>query len=243
MGNVGNVDAAAGDVSRNQDGNSSLLEGTPSFLLVNNSRVKGEVKDLHGVFALKLRTLAVDEDSRQGARIEVVVNLLDTRNTVNEDESATCLFSIEQVDQGIHLGFTVDEDDVLSDILVGGASTTDTDAKVVLRHVLTGELATALGEGSREHHEQVVGVGIGICGHGQHVSGFIHRGLRLTPAIHDLFQLLRPVVVEHLVSLIDDAVPRPCVSGEVVKSMIVSLLDSAHGENVGPVHEIAEATG
>lgn len=68
----------------------------------------------------------------------------------------------EQVEQSIALGVLRDKDNVLLQIFVGRASTTDADAQVVLLHVLAGEVAATLGKGSREHHVEMVGVVVGV---------------------------------------------------------------------------------
>ena len=51
----------------------------------------------------------------------------------------------------------------LDNVVVARADATDTDASVVLGHVLLGKTASLLGKGSREHEVEVVRVLVDVC--------------------------------------------------------------------------------
>ena len=72
---------------------------------------------------------------------------------------------------------------------MGGPGTTNADADVVVGEVLLGELAYVLVEGRREQEIAMITILIGITSR------------------HDLAHLFLPVIVEHLVSFVDDGVP------------------------------------
>lgn len=68
----------------------------------------------------------------------------------------------------------------LLDVGMGGASTTDADADVIIGEILLGNLAQLWFEGGREEQIMVIGIFVGVC----HVLiGMHHPGVEL-PYLH-----------------------------------------------------------
>lgn len=105
----------------------------------------------------------MDGGSWEAAVVEEIVEEVHGRLRVAEDDSATWLHREEQVVEGLALGIVVDVDDMLANVLVGLTSAADANAHVIRAHEVASELAGALGEGSREHHVDMVGVLVGVC--------------------------------------------------------------------------------
>jgi hypothetical protein len=116
----------------------------------------------HSILTLELRAVTMHEDGGNLAVVKVVVEFLYSGLAVAEDESTTSRLVHEQVVKSLLLLVAFDKDDVLGDILVSRTSTTDADADGVFGHVHAGDLASLLGEGSREHEVSVVGVFVDV---------------------------------------------------------------------------------
>ena len=85
MTNVGDVDAATRDLSRDQNWRLATLEGAPITFVSDVRTNSVKRRDSHGVLALPLRTSSMDERGGQLAREEVVVQSLHARNGVDEN--------------------------------------------------------------------------------------------------------------------------------------------------------------
>lgn len=118
--------------------------------------------DIHGIFALVLAPFAVHEHSGQASVEQEVIELLNTALGVAEDQSQTRVFAEEQVVTSLALALSFHEHNVLLHVLVCGSSTANTNADVVLGHVLARKTASVTGKGGAEHQVDVICVLIGV---------------------------------------------------------------------------------
>ena len=162
MADVGDVNSTTRDLSGDQDRRLATLESAPGTLVSDGRNKSVKQIGLHGILTLPLRTPTVDEGGGQLAGEKVVVKHLHAGNGVDEDQSATGLVGKEQVKQSLALGLLRDKDDVLLEVFVSRTGATNTDAEVVLLHVLASEVAATLREGGREHHVKMIGVVVGV---------------------------------------------------------------------------------
>lgn len=205
VGDVMNIKTTSRNAGGNENGSLARAEST------------------NGVLALSLGAITVDASARDLAVEQVIINLICSTLRVNKDDSTSRRSRHEQVENGLLLHGGLDIDDFLLDVLVRTTSTTNTNANVIMSEMLSGEVASNLGEGSGKHHVGDVAL---ILIYAASVGVEERRGRRRTTALHDLLQLSFPVGLEHLISFVNDHV-----------------LEALQGEKVRSVNEVAKTTG
>jgi hypothetical protein len=84
-----------------------------------------EADNLQSIFTLALSAIRVNGSHRQALVVDEVVNRVALELGVGEHQDATGLLREDEVEQSLVLLVLVDEDDLLSDVLVGAANTTN----------------------------------------------------------------------------------------------------------------------
>jgi hypothetical protein len=123
MLDVGDIEAASGDTSSDENGAAASTEGAPV-------RVRGlchqELEEnLQGVLALALGAVGVDRGDGQTLVVQEVINHVALDLGVGEDQDTLRLIREDEIDESLVLGALLDEDDLLCDVRVGAADTAD----------------------------------------------------------------------------------------------------------------------
>lgn len=209
MLDVADINAASSDTSGHQDGTLSGAEGT------------------HGSLALQLGTVSVHRRAGEAHVVEEVVNLIGGALRVDEDNGTAGGNALERRDQLGTLDLGRDQFNTLEDVAVGASNAADIDLRMANVQVLASHLAQFEGERGREEHVLDVA---GLLVYNELLVGEETSEERRRPqhtgVEHDGLEVLRPVVLEHLIGFVED---------EVAKT--------AHGEDVGAVDEVLKTTG
>lgn len=140
VADIANVNTTSRDASGNHNWHSSFAERA------------------HGILALKLSAISVKRGARQAPVEKEVVKLIRGALVVDKDQGARRRHRIEQVQHGLTLHRRISLHNGLNDVLVGSASTANTETNVLSGQVSHCELTHTLGEGRRE--KQVLNVAL-----------------------------------------------------------------------------------
>ena len=148
--------------------------------MVHTNNVYGAVQS---IFALTLGAIRVNRSRRHAFVIQEIIDDIALSLRINKDNGAAwfhrkdevkgciALLSLGNLDSNKSLVHVCPQskndytyiDQFLSDVLVRATDTTDLDAQHVILHIVTGEFAGRLWEGSGEHEISVVSISGSIC--------------------------------------------------------------------------------
>ena len=131
---VAHINAASGDAGGDQHGGPSGTEGA------------------HGSLTLPLGSVAVHADTGDSLVEQEIVELISSALVVDEDDGASRRHRVQQVETSLLLQVRLNPDDVLFDVCMGAAGTSNAKTHVVVSQMGPGKVAGRLGEGGREQH-------------------------------------------------------------------------------------------
>lgn len=129
MRNISHINTTSSDASGDEKGSLSTAECS------------------HRVLSLSLGTISMHRGGRQLMVKEVVIDLISHALAVDKDDRSTRLHAIDEIEEGLLLELRLHPNDVLSDVLVRTANTTDANANVCLGQMGFRELSDCDREG------------------------------------------------------------------------------------------------
>lgn len=153
----------------------------------NEDRALAVAEELKGALTLTLSAVAMNRGGREVLVDQEVRQRIGHALRLNKDESEAAGVGVEDIEENRALVNILDILDLLSDVLRGGADTTDREEDVVAEEVLGKHLDVA-GEGGREH------------------EGLALAGRRHVLTLDDAANLGLETHVKHTISLVEDEV-------------------------------------